>query len=346
MQARQTQCAPCPLRRGLGWGSGAEAQASMVANRLSPPTPNPSAQGGRERTERSGGFIIVAVLWILGALATLVVIYSLYARETALEFVDHDERLQAQALAISGVELAAYRITSFQNNWPSLGRFSFRQGTAIIDAAFSAENGRIDLNFGPKELIAGLFVELGASVEEARNFADRVDAWRTPLGPGATDSEATLYQAAGEPYGPRHGPFQHGNELTMVLGMPTWWIQRALPYLTVYAGQRAVNVLSASPQVLAAVPGMTPELMQSLPKQGDQLQLGAWRAQLGYAGSFLTIAPTRTYRVDVEVRFASRRRMRYEAVILVLDGDAEPYRVLSWRAEELAADQHSAGGLY
>jgi general secretion pathway protein K len=318
----------------------------MVANRLSPLTPNPSPQGGGERAERSGGFIIVAVLWILGALATLAVIYSLYVRDTALEFVDHDERLQAQALAISGVELAAYRITSFRNSRPSVGRFSFRQGTAVIDAAFSAENGRIDLNFAPKELIAGLFVGLGASVEDARNFADRVDAWRTPLRPGATDSEATLYQAAGKPYGPRHGPFQYGDELTMVLGMPTWLIERALPYFTVYAGQRAVNVLSASPQVLAAVPGMTPEIMQSLPTQDDNPQLGPWRAQLGYAGSFLTIAPTRTDRVDVEVRFPSHRYMRYEAVILVLDGDVEPYRVLSWREEELAADQRSAGGLY
>jgi general secretion pathway protein K len=318
----------------------------MVANRLSPRIPNPSPQGRGERAERSGGFIIVAVLWILGALATLAVIYSLYVRETALEFVDYDEGLQAQALAISGLELAAYRITSFRTSRPSLGHFSFRQGTAVVNVAFSAENGRIDLNFGPKDLIAGLFVGLGASVEDARNFADRVDAWRTPLGAGATDTEAALYQAAGKPYGPRHGPFQHIDELTMVLGMPTWQIERALPYLTIYTGQRAVNVLSASPQVLAAVPGMTPELMQSLPTQGGQPQLGAWRAQLGYAANYLTIAPSRTDRVDVEVRFPSHRYMRYEAVILVLDGDVDPYRVLSWRDEELAADQRFAGGQY
>ncbi len=282
----------------------------------------------------------------MGALATLAVIYSLYVRETALEFVDHDERLQAEALADSGLELAAYRITSFGNKRPSLGKFSFRQGTAVINVAFSAENSRIDLNFGPKELIAGLFAGLGASPDEAGNFADRVDAWRTPLGAGATDNEAMLYQAAGKPYGPRHGPFQQVEELTMVLGMPEWRIERALPYFTVYAGQRAVDVLSASPQVLAAVPGMTPALMQSLPTQGSGAQIGAWRTQFGYAGSYLTIAPSKADRVDVEVRFASRLYMRYEAAILVLDGDVEPYRVLSWRGEELAADQRSARGPY
>jgi general secretion pathway protein K len=288
---------------------------------------------------RSGGFIIVAALWILGALATLAVIYSLYARQTALEFVDHDERLQAQALAVSGVELAAYRILSFGNNRPSVGQLSFRQGTAVIDVAFSAENGRIDLNFGPKELIAGLFAGLGASAEDAGTFANRVDAWRTPLNPGATDSEAALYQAAGKPYGPRHGPFQHVNELTMVLGMPTWLIERALPYFTIYSGQRAVDVLSASPQVLAAVPGMTPALMQSLPTQASAAQLGAWRAQLGYAANFLTIGPSSADHVDVDVRFPSQRHIRSDAVILVLDRDLEPYRVLSWDDEELAVGQ-------
>lgn len=297
------------------------------------------------RDRRSGGFIIVAVLWILGALATLAVIYSLYARQTALEFVDHDERLQAQALAVSGVELAAYRILSLSDR-PSHGQFSFRQGAAIINVAFSAENGRIDLNFGPKEVIAGLFAGLGASPEDARNFADRVVAWRTPLSPGATDGEAALYQAAGKPYGPRHGPFQHVNELTMVLGMPTWLINRALPYFTIYTGQRAVNVLSAPPQVLAAVPGMTPDLLQNLPVQSGDVPLGAWRAPFGQAAAYLTIQPSSADRVDVDVRFPSQRHIRSEAIILILDRDVEPYRVLSWTDEELAADQRSAASPY
>ena len=55
----------------------------------------------------SDGFIVVAVLWILGALATLAAIYALYVHETTFVFVGHDERLQAQELALAGVEVAA-----------------------------------------------------------------------------------------------------------------------------------------------------------------------------------------------------------------------------------------------
>ena len=40
----------------------------------------PNRLGGR----RDGGFIIVAVLWILAALATLSLVYSLYALESAI----------------------------------------------------------------------------------------------------------------------------------------------------------------------------------------------------------------------------------------------------------------------
>lgn len=300
----------------------------------------------RRSDSRSSGFLLVAVLWILGALATLAVIYSLYARQTALKLLDHQERLQAQALAISGVELAAYRITSYGDFRPSVGRFSFRQGTAVIDVAFSAENGRIDLNFAPKELIAGLFVTLGAPLEDAQNFADRVVAWRTPLNPGAADNEKPLYQAARKPYGPRHGPFQHVDELTMVIGMPTLLIERALPYLTIYTGHQLVNLLSAPSQVLAALPGVTPAVLQNLLAQRGGAPRDVLRAQLGHAADYVTMQPGPTDRVDVDVRFSSNRHIRSEAVIFVLDRDVEPYLVLSWRDEELAGDQRSAAGLY
>ena len=55
---------------------------------------------GDDRHEQ--GFILVAVLWILGALATLAVVYSFYQREAALDLVNHNEQIQARALAVWG----------------------------------------------------------------------------------------------------------------------------------------------------------------------------------------------------------------------------------------------------
>ena len=53
------------------------------------------------------GFIVVAVLWILAALSALVLIYLTYVTNTAVVVAGSTDRLQTEALAGAGVELAA-----------------------------------------------------------------------------------------------------------------------------------------------------------------------------------------------------------------------------------------------
>ena len=38
--------------------------------------------------------------------------------------------------------------------------------------------------------------------------------------------------------------FQHVGELALVLGIPEFLVERALPYLTVYSGQPQINILT------------------------------------------------------------------------------------------------------
>ena len=284
---------------------------------------------GRDSGER--GFIIVAVLWIVAALATLALIYSVYAREAALNFVGHDERLQAAALAESGVELAAYQLTAQPDLQPLQGNFSFRQGGAVVSVNFRCENSLIDLNFAPGEVLADLFVSVGARPEDALAFADRIVAWRTPLRAGADDPEAAAYEAAGKPYGPRHGPFEDPNELGMVANLPTALLDRVLPYLTVYSGRPEVNVLAAPSQVLAALPGLTPERLQVLLGLRADAPQDVMRAQLGMTQSYITLTPSRANRVTVDVQLQSGRSIRTQATIFLVPRDTEPYRVLAWR---------------
>jgi general secretion pathway protein K len=294
---------------------------------------------------RNAGFIIIAVLWILGALATLAVIYSIYVRETAIQFVGHDERLQAQGLATAGVELAAYQLTADPRTRPLQGQFSFRQGTATISVTFRSEDSRIDLNFAPKELLAGLFAGLGVQTETALGYADRIIGYRTPLQSGGSDPETGFYQAGGQSYGPRHGPFQHSDELAMVATLPAALLDRILPYVTVYSGRPEVNVLIAPPQVLAAVPGVTATLLQQLLAVRVTAPQDIASAGLGVAAQYLTLDPAKACRVDVDVQFQSGRQMRSEAVILLSDSGTAPYQVLSWQDDEASIDQSAAAGM-
>jgi general secretion pathway protein K len=277
------------------------------------------------------GFIIVAVLWILATLATLSLIYSLYVREAALNFVIHDERVQTEALAESGVELAAYQLTAQPNKQPLQGSFSFRQGSATIAVKFRSENSLIDLNFAPKELLAGLFGGIGVQSDDALAFADRIIAWRTPLRAGVSDSEAALYAAAGKTYGPRHGAFEDPGELAMVVGIPPVLVDRVLPDVTVYSGQPEVNLLSAPAQVLAALPGLTPDRLQFLLGLRSNDPQDVVKAQLGNIQQYVTLDPSKANRVTVDVQFQSGGRTRTQAIVFLAPQDAHPYRVLLWR---------------
>lgn len=283
------------------------------------------------------GFILVAVLWILSALAALTIIYALYMRQTALQSLGYNERLQARALGIAGVELAAYRLTARQDTRPVLGHLNFLQGAATITVAYNSENSFIDLNFAPKNVLAGLFIGFGVPEEDALAYADRIIAWRTPLQQGAGDTEADIYRAAGKIYGPRHGAFQQTNELGLVADLPPALVDRVLPYFTVYSGEPQVNVLSAPPQVLAAVPGLTPDRLQTLMSMRADTPQDVVRAQLGIATTSVTMSPSAADRVEVNVQFPTGDRFRSEADILLVSGDHDPYRVLSWHDDVLPA---------
>ena len=62
------------------------------------------------RTDRNDGFIIVAVLWILAALATLAAVIAVYVINSATAFAVHDERVQAEGLTRAAVEDERRRI--------------------------------------------------------------------------------------------------------------------------------------------------------------------------------------------------------------------------------------------
>jgi general secretion pathway protein K len=276
----------------------------------------------RHATARSSaGFILVAVLWILGALATLASIYAVYVINTATSMSVNDDRVKVRALISAALELTAYRVTAVETDKrPSRGEFQFRLGNANVAVEFKSETGRIDLNMAPKELLAGFFAGLGAKYPDAEFYADRIIAWRLPAEPDKPNAEASAYRTAGLTYSPRQAPFAHVGELTLVLGIPPFLVERAMPFVTVFSGQAEINIFAASPEVLAAIPGMTP----------DRLYAMLSRRNTG-PGADPTTDPGKAMRVAVRVDSDNRRQVRGEAAILLLDDGDAPFRVLSWR---------------
>ena len=275
----------------------------------------------------SRGFIVVAVLWILSALATLVSIYAIYVRNTAMAVAINDNAVVAEGLVAAGVELAAYNIVSAPKEArPARGQFALRMGRANVVVAFRTETARIDLNAAPKELLAALFAVLGARPDDAGQYAERIIGWRTTPSAGGQDREASLYRQAGLNYGPRGAHFAHVAELWLVLGLPPALVERALPHLTVFSGRAEINVRVAAAEVTAAVAATSPERpARDLPQRAAAGQNGP------PAPTGTTAEAGDAARVTVRVDFDDGRRLAAEVVILVRDFGEDPFRVLSWR---------------
>jgi len=302
------------------------------------------------RQATSDGFILVAVLWIIAALATLASIFSLYLANTAASLSLNDSAVQSEALVFSSLELTAYQVSAPKPSAPASranpnvpppptrGDFSFRLGRANVAVNFISEAARIDVNFASPQLLTSFFTVLGAQRAEAEQYAERIAGWikkprATSTVAAAQDNEESLYRVAGRSYSPRGGPFAHIDELSLVIGLPPAFIERAKPFLTVYSGKPQIDVLDAAPEVIAAIPGMTPGMLSALAEarktgadpQSIARMLGALPLQ-GVVG----IEGGNTYRVQVRIRYDNGRQEAAEVVILTGLAD-KPYSVLWWR---------------
>jgi general secretion pathway protein K len=280
------------------------------------------------------GFILVAVLWILAALATLASIYAVYVDVSGFAFRVDDDRLRIRASIESGLELAAFELAAAREDArPPRGAFSLRLDRSAIDVTFTAEGARIDLNAASKETLAGLFAAVGASPDDAAAFADRLVGWRTKADAAGQNDELALYKSAGYAYSPRQAPFRNVLELSLVLGIPPGIVERVLPFVTIFSGQGEIDVRVADYTVLSALPKATPEQINqviALRAQGAQDGEGLLKL-LGPASAGATTKTSAATRVRAAVRLDDGRKARVEVVILMLKGEDRPFRVLSWR---------------
>ena len=292
------------------------------------------ARHARPLIERAdSGFILIVVLWILAALATLVSIGSVYAIETAVASRVPDDRLQTEAALRAGVELTAYRVLiAPKPQRPTRGAFETKVGQARIFVRFRSEAARIDLNAASKEVLTGLFVALGADKPVAEGYADRIIGWRQKANSNSDDAEAAAYKHAGLTYPPREAPFDDALELSLVMGLPPRIVERMLPLVTVYTGTPQVDVANADPDVLAALPNITPEIIKDVLQARANGVVGKdLIVRLGPAGQAATIEPNDAMRASILVELRSGRRVHAEIALRVTDDKPSPFEILFWR---------------
>jgi len=202
-------------------------------------------------------------------------------------------------------------------------------GRAAVEAEFLSEAGRIDLNAAPKETLAGLFAAVGVRKTDADYQVDRILGWRTRNQEADREEEASAYRVAGSPIS-RAAPRSRASRSSG----SSWACPSSSSTVSCPSSR-----CSAAPRYRCGERGPDRDRGPARHDTGPSFR-GARCAPR--AGSGIGTKPAaaaappvqsdvgRTTRINLRIRFDNGRQIRAEAVIFIIEGDEEPYRILSW----------------
>ncbi|HMN72272.1 MAG TPA: type II secretion system protein GspK [Rhodoblastus sp.] len=303
-------------------------------------TTSAASRSDRRRQAR-GGFVLIAVLWILVALAGLVGAYVAYALTMAQSADFYLRRVGAEAALSGALELAVYDLTQMDpSRRPEEGVLDYRIGDMRAQVHYASEALRLDLNKASLDSLTAFLSAEGGVRASAELYAQRILAWRQKANAQGAGMEDLSYRAAGVAYLPRHGPFQSVEELWDLRDIPPDVVARIAPLVTVYGGRAKweddpAKKTGAADQPPSAQPQSQPSPQaqpQGAPAGGQEGggQDGAAGAQTpdGAQNADQALKPTR-FRIRV-IDSQGRVNAAEVVALAVRNGDA-PYNVLLWR---------------
>jgi len=281
------------------------------------------------------GIALILVLWLTVLLTVIGGSFAYGMRNEALAARNTLSLAQARGLADGAIYRTVFELMrpkTLADGWSADGTIHAwdEDGSRVTVNALD-ESGKIDLNTAPDGLLKGLLqtaAELDA--DTAGRLIDVIDDWkdvddlRRPNG-----AEAPDYQAAGLSYKPANAPFEAVAELQRVLGMTPAVYGRIADSLTVHSRMAGINPAFASRTVLLAVPGATPEIVDTyIAQRRDALAAKLPPPVFPVAG--IGAATLNLWRIRAEVTTADGVTFAREAVVRP-GGEGRRLTILEWQ---------------
>jgi type II secretory pathway component PulK len=293
------------------------------------------------RLRGAQGSALLVVVVLLGTIAALVAVVSRSVSSAAMEAMVLRDEGRAESALRSGIDVGVAGILRLGS------RVRVADTTVdLIDSQLfvraSNESARIDLNKSPRPLLAGLIRESGVDPGAADALAEGIVDWRA--GPGAQQASdrtvpphlgaadnppaaANPTAAAGQAIPSR--VFVHPLQLASINGFSNALVARMMPSLTVANTVGKIDPDLASDQVLAAL-GASPEWIEAFREarlRGATSRETALEL-LGIPKSLVTTDAAQGWRIEITSTPRSGRVRHSEAVVVLLDNDTQPYRLL------------------
>jgi general secretion pathway protein K len=192
------------------------------------------------------GFALLIVLWSIVLLALLATQITAAGRSELQLAANLREAASAEAAADGGVFMAVFHVLDAPpGRWDADGSIhETSQGRFRLQVRIEDENGKINPNDAPQDLLAALLSAEGAD-PASQSIAHAIVDWRFP---GDAQAKAQQYRSAGRNVAPEGRPFRSVAELGNVLGMTPELLARIAPHLSVYADS-TVDYARADPVV-------------------------------------------------------------------------------------------------
>jgi general secretion pathway protein K len=282
------------------------------------------------------GIALILVLWLTVMLTVIAGGFAYAMRNEALAARNTVSWAQARALADGAIHRTVFELLRPKVSpdvWTPDGSVHvWEDAGARIAVSAVDESGKIDLNTAPDNLLKGLLQTAGGlDSDAAARLVDVIDDWksagdlRRPNG-----AKAPEYQAAGLPYKPANAFFEAVPELQRVLGMTPTLYAKLADSLTVYSGQAGINPVFASRTTLLAVPGATPEIVDTyLAQRRDALTAKLPPPPFPVPG--FVVGVINLWRIRAEVTMSDGVTFVRDAVLRVSADRRRLLTVLEWQ---------------
>ena len=213
---------------------------------------------------RARGVALVLVLWVVTLLTVIASSFAYTSRTETLLSRNQVASVRAQMLADAAIERALYELSrpaSDPARWKADGRtYAWAFEGVAVQIIVRDESAKIDLNRAAEVLIKGLLKNAGLDDAGVARLADAIADWRDPDDLRRPNgAEARDYEAAGRNYVPANAAFESIDELRLVLNMTPELFRKLSASLTVNSFRDGFNSISASKEVLSAIPDVNPE---------------------------------------------------------------------------------------